>query len=238
MAHNSILVVEDNERLRRFMCNALEKAGYTVFRASSAPEAFKILKEEFLDLVLLDLMLGDSNGIEILKTVRRQDEDMPVMIVSSVQDQETKVDGFALGCDDFVTKPFYIDELLGRIKRILKRARPRLSEGILSSDTIESGPFVLNIQNCSVVKKGQPLPLRKKLFELFLFFVRHPGMVLSNEVLFDRAWDSRDGLNSNSLYVHIRQLRKIIEDDAESPYHIKTVRGVGYVYTADGNWQG
>lgn len=225
-----ILVVEDNERLRSFVAGALKKADYAVREAGDGKAAREILKKEFLNLVLLDLNLGDSNGIEILRMIRRQDEELPVIIISSDQSHNSKVDGFDVGCDDYITKPFYVDELLGRVRRILKRARPRTNGMRILDETIESGPFSVDVGSLAVHKNGRPIEMRKKLFELFLFFMRHPDTLLTNEALFDRAWDIREGVNVNSLYVHIRQLRELIEDDPAKPMHIVTVRGAGYMY--------
>ncbi len=234
MDNRTILVVEDNDRLRRYIRGTLEKVGFRVREAESGKTAYAILRSEFLDLVLLDLRLGDVDGLEILKTIRRQDEQLPVIIVSSVDDRDVKVDGFEVGCDDYVTKPFYAEELLGRVRRLLRRARPRPEGDRIVPETIASGPFTLDVSSLSVHKNGVPIQMRKKLFELFLFFVRHPDMVLTKEALFDRAWDARDGMNENSLYVHIRQLRLLIEDDPATPHFIRTVRSAGFLYSVHG----
>ena len=231
MDRHSILVVEDNDRLRRFIISNLTKAGYTVFEAESGKAAYTVLKEQYLDLILLDLRLGDLDGIEILKTIRRQDEDLPVIIVSSIVDQGVKLDGFEIGCDDYITKPFYIEELLGRVRRLLKRTRSHSGSNAGITERILSGPFNLDVKTLGVTKDGSPISMRRKLFDLFLFFVRHPDTILSNEALFDRAWDSREGMNENSLYVHIRQLRTLIEEDPSEPRFIKTVRNAGYIYS-------
>ncbi|MBU0927178.1 MAG: response regulator transcription factor [Spirochaetes bacterium] len=229
MESSTILVVEDNDRLRRFMASSLRKAGYEALEAGSAEQAHARLKDSCLDLVLLDLRLGTSDGMGVLRTIRRQDEDLPVMIVSSMDDQDTKLGGFDVGCDDYITKPFYIEELLGRVRRLLKRARPRSGRAIV--ERLTSGPFEFDIASMSVAKDGRPLQMRRKLFDLLLFFARHPDQVLSNEALYDRAWDSRGEISDNSIYVHIRQLRALIEEDPSSPRYIRTVRNAGYVYS-------
>lgn len=232
MEQESILIVEDNDRLRRFVSSALTKNGYKIFEAESGKAAYSVLKQNYLDLVLLDLKLGDVNGIEILKTIRRQDEKMPVIIISSVNDRNVKVDGFEIGCDDYITKPFYVDELLGRVKRLLKRTAHRVGSAVPISQRLISGPFEFEISSLSVYKNGTQIAMRKKLFDLFLYFVRHEGVILSNENLFNEVWDFREDLNDNSLYVHIRHLRSLIEDDPSKPLYIRTVRNAGYVYEA------
>lgn len=237
MEQETILIVEDNSRLRKFMASSLKREGYQVEEASSGKEAYKHLREKLLDLVLLDLKLSDAMGIDILQTIRRQDEHLPVIIVSSINDRTMKVDGFEIGCDDYITKPFYVEELLVRVKRLLKRSaegnvNPRKSKGI--REVIESGPFELDMHSLEVRKNGTPLEMRKKLFELLLFFLQHPDTVFSNEQIHEQVWDSRGGVSENSLYVHIRQLRQLIEDDPSKPRYIKTVRNSGYRYSAGG----
>ena len=216
------------------MASSLTREGYQVQEAESGKEAYEQLKNNLLDLVLLDLRLNDANGIDILQTIRRQDDHLPVIIVSSINDRTMKVDGFEIGCDDYITKPFYVEELLVRVKRLLKRS----SNGSCSSvrgkkieEIIESGPFSLNIHAMEIKKEGKALEMRKKLFELFLFFLQNPDTVFSNEQIHNHVWGSREEFSENSLYVHIRQLRQIIEDDPAKPRYIKTVRKAGYRYS-------
>ncbi|MBI9106617.1 MAG: response regulator transcription factor [Spirochaetales bacterium] len=231
MEKKLILVIEDNGRLRRYVCSNLKKAGYSVLEADSEKAAYSLLKQQYPDLILLDLRLGDYDGIEILRTIRKQEEYLPIIIVSSIDNQDIKVDGFNIGCDDYITKPFYIEELLGRVKRLLKRSAHQNEERSAISEVIKSGPFSLDINLLSVTKNGDPIVMRKKLFDLFLFFVRHPGMVVSYELLYNRIWDSLDDRKEGSLYVHIRHLRSLIEDNPSRPHYIKTIKNVGYVYS-------
>lgn len=230
MDKSTILVVEDNGRLRRFVSSNLKKNGYNVLEADSGKAAFEILKKSVPDLILLDLRLGDSNGIDILKTIRRQDE-LPVIIVSSIDSQNTKIDGFNIGCDDYITKPFYIEELLVRVKRLLERTEESKTQNNHIQETITSGPFTININSLSIYKNGKPIIMRKKLFEIFLFFVQNPEMIISYELLFNRIWGASESSRESSLYVHIRNLRSLIEDDPSKPKHIKTVKNSGYIYT-------
>lgn len=229
--NKKILVVEDSDRLRKFMVTNLEKTGYQTFEADSVRSAFDELKKNSIDLVLLDLRLTDSHGIEILKTIRRQNDFLPVIVVSSVSDLATKVNTFNNGCDDYITKPFYVDELLMRVERTLKRASIMRQNYDSIVEHLSSGPFILNIQNLTCTKNNMPIVMRKKIFMLMLFFLCNPDIVLSNQMLFDRVWDSIDKVNENSIYVHIRELRNLIEEDSSHPIYIRTVRGVGYLYS-------
>jgi len=226
-----ILIVEDSQRLRRFIVTNLEKTGYLTREADSVKSAFEVLKTTKIDLVLLDLRLTNSNGIEILKAIRRQSDFLPVIIVSSLADQKTKVNSFNYDCDDYITKPFYVDELLMRVKRNLDRAITLKKTSALIVENISLGPFVVDVNNSSCTKNGLLLTMRKKVFLLMLFFVRNPNTVLSNQMLFDRVWDPMDKVSENSLYVHIRELRGLIEDDPSLPVYICSVRGVGYRFS-------
>lgn len=169
-----ILVVEDNTQLRKYIQSTLERAGYLVTTADSGEAAYSRLRYEDFDLVLLDLMLGDTNGLEILRLIRKQDEVLPVIIVSTCLDITVKVDGFEIGCDDYLTKPFYSEELLSRVKRQMKRlsalAEPPTSTTI--AETINCPPFVLDLRQNRLEKNGAAIEIRRKLFDIMLYLVQ------------------------------------------------------------------
>jgi two-component system, OmpR family, alkaline phosphatase synthesis response regulator PhoP len=232
-----ILIVEDYKPIRTFMASTFREAGHAVTEAPTGKDAYACLRFRVYDLVLLDLKLDDVDGMEILKTIRRQDESTPVMIVSSTQDLDTKVCGFEVGCDDYVTKPFHAAELVGRARRLLRRSKRERSAPASDAsrqpvqDRIETGPFSLDLRGFRVLKNGKPLDMRKKVFDLFLHFVKNPNVVLSKEALHRQAWPFEDEVNENSLYVHIHKLRSLIENDPAHPVHLRTVRGVGFKFT-------
>lgn len=225
----SVLVIEDVAQLRNFIVGTLEKAGYAVEAAGSASAGHAALRTGMFDLVLLDLKLGDGNGLDILRAVRRHETDLPVIIVSSLEDLSTKVESFDLGCDDYVTKPFYAEELLARMRRILKRTAGRPRARLPQSDIVASGPFTLNTGAMTVRKGGVDIPMRRKLFELFHIFACHPDTVLSAAALESFGWAVEGG--DNSLYVYVRLLRSLVEDDPDRPCFITTVRRSGYRYS-------
>ncbi|GAB6088946.1 response regulator transcription factor [Spirochaeta dissipatitropha] len=215
------------------MTGTLEKDGYIVTAASSAESAYSRLKNERFDLVLLDLILGDSHGLDILRLIRRQDEFIPVIIVSSCMDTSIKVNGFEIGCDDYLTKPFYSEELLSRVKRQLKRqsAFSNTKRETFIDDSISIGNLTLNLRSNELLKDGKPIEIRRKLFELLLYFIQNKNQTLTKESILNHCWDDHEDGSNNTLYVHIRQLRSLIEDDAANPELIKTVRGIGFRFT-------
>jgi DNA-binding response OmpR family regulator len=235
-----ILIIEDYKPIRTFIASTFRDAGHGVTEAGTGKEAYACLRSRVYDLILLDLKLDDVDGMEILRTIRRQDESTPVMIVSSTQNLDTKVCGFEIGCDDYVTKPFHAAELVGRARRLLRRSKrersappPAEASRQPVQDRIHSGPFVLDLRGFRVFKNGQQLEMRKKVFDLFLHFVKNPTVVLTKETLHRQAWPFEDEVNENSLYVHIHKLRSLIEDDPSHPVFLKTIRGVGFTFTPD-----
>ncbi len=229
-----VLVIEDSKPVRKLICHALWDEGYATAEAATRVDAFELLRESCFDLVLLDLTLGDGNGMDVLEVIRRQDDEIPVMIVSSTASIHVKVSAFDSGCDDYVTKPFDPAELLGRVRRLLRRSTPRRTAGPDPRQPIEqeihAGPFRLDLRSGKVRKNGIPLSMRKKVFDLFVFFVRNADQILSKELLHERIWNGSTEANANSIYVHIHELRSIIEDDPSRPVCLQTVRGLGFVF--------
>lgn len=233
----AILVIEDVKQLADFIKQILISAGYAVVVASSAEEAYEVLHGRTFDLVLLDLRLGGetpNSGVDILRIIRRQDAYLPVIIVSAVGDLDIKVNTFEIGCDDYITKPFAVEELLGRVRRLLKRSTAVSWPAVPIEKQLDSGPFSFNVTSLVVEKNGVVLPLRHKLFNLFLFFALHPDMILTSEYLIAADWNVGRGCGENNLYVHICQLRSVIEDDPSFPRFIHTVRKAGYRYSPTG----
>ncbi|SIQ08664.1 two-component system, OmpR family, alkaline phosphatase synthesis response regulator PhoP/two-component system, OmpR family, response regulator RegX3 [Alkalispirochaeta americana] len=228
-----ILVIEDNDPVRTFIARTLEEDGFAVEQAPDCSVAFSKLRHDCYDLVLLDLKLGDGDGMDILKTIRRQDETLPVIIVSSLQDINTKVGGFEIGCDDYITKPFQAAELIWRIRRLLRRSSRQGCRDLIHQQ-LRAGPFFLDIKEVCAYRDGKPLRMRRKLFDILLFMAQNPDVVLTKEAIHERVWDSREDLNENSLYVHIHQLRTIIEDNPSHPKYLKTVRGLGFSFHPQG----
>lgn len=234
-SERSILVVEDSERLNDFISSQLTKNGYMVTQAFNGKQAFKNLKNGYFDLVILDIKLGDIDGLQILKTIRSQDKTLPVMIISSISDDETKIEGFRIGCDDYLTKPFYANDMLMRVNRMIERSKIEGLQHTPVQQVMAAGPFEADIASQTIRKNGNPIPMRKKYFDIMVYFMKHPNIVIPFRTLYEQVWN-REAVDQSSiesnLYVNIRNLRMLIEDDTAEPTFIQTVRHTGYIFVA------
>lgn len=232
-----IMIVEDSEPLNNFIAKNLAAQGFAVIQCFNAKEAFKKLSKNFVSLVILDLNLGDGiGGMKVLRSIRLQDRILPVMIVSSINTDKSKVEGFREGCDDYIAKPFYIEELILRVKRMLEKY---LLIGF-SKNTIETryknGIFELDLDELAVFKNGKKIPMRKKQFDMMLYFIRNANKILPFESIYQNVWNEpipdEKTLESN-IYVNIRALRNLIEDDKKNPRHIVSVSKCGYIFVPE-----
>lgn len=225
MADARILVIDDESDIRRLIGIHLQEAGMQYTVVKSGNHALTLLKRESFDLIVLDLMMDDTDGFEVLKHIRIAQNHTPVIIVSAVNQIGTKIETLGLGADDYVTKPFIPGELIARIEANIRRSRH--SSPILESDTIQCAPIHLNVANLVVNKYDDPYLLSQTESELLAALMRFPGRTFTKEELYQAVW-KHDHFDANNLSVYINYLRKKIEDDPKSPQYIKTVRGIGY----------
>ncbi len=234
-SEKTILVVEDSERLNEFISTQLKKNGYSITQAFNGKQAFKFLKNGFFDLVILDIKLGDIDGLQILKTIRVQDKTLPVMIISSISDDETKLAGFRIGCDDYLTKPFYASDMIMRVNRMIERNTTERLRQAPIKQLLTAGPFEADIGAQTIKKNGVLLPMRKKYFDIMVYLMQHPNVVIPFRTLYEQVWNKEameDTAVESNLYVNIRNLRMIVEDDAAEPTYIQSVRHNGYIFVA------
>ena len=229
-----ILIVEDSEDLNNFMAKNLRNQNYEVIQCFNAEEAYRQFSKNPVSLVILDLNLGDGkNGLEILHSIRIQTKMLPVIIVSSIQNEKIKVKGFQEGCDDYIVKPFYIDELILRVKRMLEKFAFTGFKKESIEEVYSCGIFKIDTSTQVVYKKEKEIPMRKKQFDLILYFIRNPNKILSFETIFQNVWNEpvpdEKTLESN-IYVNIKTLRNLIEDDKKNPKHIVSVSKCGYIF--------
>jgi two-component system phosphate regulon response regulator PhoB len=223
-----ILVVEDETALVRLLRYNLEKEGFEVLAATDGEEALLILAERRIDLVLLDWMLPSVSGIEICRQIRRRTEprNLPDFMLTARGAEGDRIRGLNAGADDYIAKPFSYDELLARINAVLRRIRPALSEEKLAFADLE-----MNIATHRVTREDEAVRLGPTEFRLLRFLLEHPGRVFDRDQLIDAVWGHDIYVDSRTVDVHIRRLRKALNAGGR-PDLIRTVRSAGYALDA------
>ena len=226
-----ILVAEDDMNIRIGLVDTLESEGYQVTEAKDGRQALELFSKFFFDLVLLDIMMPEKSGYDVCRDIRRQNEDVCIIMLTAKGDEIDKVVGLKLGADDYVTKPFGVHELLARIAAVLrrgKRALPGKNEVI--HDVFIFGEFEVNSKTYKLFKNGSTIDLSERELKLILLFHAHPGEVLSRDNILNAVWGLDYLGTTRTLDQHIAQLRKKVETDSTNPSLITTIHGVGYRY--------
>jgi len=215
-----ILVVDDDKNTRMFFSAVLENAGYTVYTACDGIDALDIMDKEHIDLVVLDIMMPKMDGYEFTRTLRESDNNLPILMVSAKQLPADKHKGFSVGTDDYITKPIDDEEMLYRIKALLRRAK------IASDRKIEIGEVVLDYDSLTVSRAGEVQELPQKEFLLLYKLLSYPGKIFTRIQLMDEIWGAESDTGWETVTVHIGRLRKRFESYPE--FSIESVRGLGY----------
>jgi two-component system KDP operon response regulator KdpE len=223
-----ILVVDDEPPIRRLLRNTLTVQDYRVVEAATGGEALDSLRRDKPDLIILDLGLPDVEGIDLVRQIRARSQ-VPVVVLSSRGDEKSKVSALDLGADDYVTKPFGIDELMARVRTAL---RHRLQEQG-GRPVFHSGDLAVDLVRRRVTVDGREVKLSPKEYDILQQFVIHAGKVLTHRHLLREVWNAEDAGDVQSLRVFIRQLRQKLEADPARPRHILTEPGVGYRLLAE-----
>ncbi|MEK4405904.1 response regulator transcription factor [Sporosarcina sp. FSL K6-6792] len=223
-----ILIIEDEENIARVLQLELEFEGYETGIAHTGPDGLIKYREQQWDLVLLDLMLPGLNGLDVLRRIRATEADTPVILLTAKSDVEDKVAGLDLGANDYVTKPFEIDELLARIRSALRFSKPVASVETKDEHLFEFAGLSLHEQTRDVTRNGRSIELTPREYDLLLHLLKHPNQVLSREQMLDAVWGFDYYGDTNVVDVYIRYVRKKIEQGEKSTL-IQTIRGVGYV---------
>lgn len=220
----SVLLVEDDPRVRRVLRLALEDEGFSITEAADGEQCLERFEEVAPDIVLLDLMLPDRDGFSVCREVRRR-SDVPVIMVTARTDSHDVVAGLESGADDYVTKPLVAKELAARIRALLRRAEPAAGR---PPRHVISGELEIGVDDGVVTRDGVPVALTHTEFRLLAELAVAEGRICSREHLLDRVWGYGYFGDSRIVDVHIRRLRTKIERDPASPRHVVTVRGLGY----------
>jgi two-component system, OmpR family, response regulator RegX3 len=224
-----ILVVEDEESLADTVRYNLEREGFAVAVASDGRKALEQFRVEDPSLVILDLMLPEMSGLDVCRQIR-QISNVPIIMVTAKDSEADKVSGLELGADDYVTKPFSVRELVSRVRAHLRRAGMHPAEP--EEDVLNGGPVSLDVARHEVLVRGQTVGFPPKEFELLETFLRRPGRLLTRDFLIEEVWGAGYFGDTKTLDVHVKRLRKKVEQDPHQPKHLITVRGLGYKFVA------
>lgn len=218
-----ILIVEDEAKLSRVLEIELKYENYETAIADNGQDALTFMLEESWDLVLLDIMIPALSGLEVLRRFRRQDEHTPVILLTARDEVHDKVSGLDLGANDYVTKPFQIEELLARIRAHLRQGENEQQ----NEEKLMLGDLEVDLQTRDVVRAGQKMTLTPREFDLLVCLLQHKNQVLTREQLIAQVWGYDYVGDTNVVDVYIRYVRQKIDNGFE-PAYIQTVRGVGY----------
>ena len=224
-----ILIVEDNSELGTLIRDLLSREGYSVELLENGEMAILRLKEEDYKLMLLDVMLPGLDGFETLRLLRKE-QDIPVLIMSAKDDDDSKILGLDIGADDYIGKPFYFPFLLSKVKAILRRNYPDSSE---DNKIIKYKDLSVDLNTMTVHKGDKLLQIGGKELEILIYFLKHPEKVIPKETLFDAVWGSDCDSDVSTLTVYIKWLREKLGDDPKDPKYIHTVWRVGYRFGGD-----
>jgi DNA-binding response OmpR family regulator len=219
----TVLVVDDEQTIREIVVRYLARDGFRTLEAADGDRARRLVEDEKPDLVVLDVMLPGTDGLELCRWIR-SGSTLPIIMLTARGEESDRIIGLDLGADDYVTKPFSPRELAARVRTVLRRAEP--SEP--TEERLAFNGLVIDSATHEVSKEGQPLRLTAREFQLLWFLASHPQRVFSREQLMRRVWGYSSALDTGTVTVHVRRLREKIEDEPSRPRHLETVWGVGY----------
>ena len=221
--NEKILVVDDNDEIRDIVRLYLKNSNFEVFEAKNGKDALNFLKNNKISLMILDIMMPEVDGIEVLKAIGN-DRDFPIIFLSAKSSVKDKIEGLYLGADDYLAKPFDPGELVARVIALLRRNNRKLNNNI-----VKIGNLSWDKENRLVYKDDNLLTLRSKEYELLTMFMTTPGKVFTKQEIYENLWQEYYFEDDNTIMVHISNLREKIESNPKSPSKIITIRGLGYM---------
>lgn len=225
-----ILVVEDDKEIREGILIYLKNQGYLVFQAENGLEGLKVIEQEKIHLAIVDIMMPVMDGITMLMKLRETNHEFPVIMLSAKSEEVDKIMGLNMGADDYVTKPFTPLELLARVNSHLRRYAKYLSavsEEGEKEHIYTIGGLELNEDTVEVTVDGEPVRLTPMEFKIVQLLIKNPGRVFSADEIYERIWNEK-AVNTDTIMVHVRNIREKIETDPRNPKYLKVVWGVGY----------
>ncbi len=220
----NIMVVEDEESIRKFIKINLDREGYAVYEASSGEEALEIVQNEQIDIAILDVMLPGIDGFEVLKELRNKYPKMGIIMLTAKSQDTDKIMGLEYGSDDYMTKPFNPAELILRIKSLIRR----LDFDSENKNILEFGPFKLDLSSREFYKNNVKIELTRTEFAIIDLFMSNPGKAFDRDQILDIIWGVDFSGDGKVVDVNIRRLRSKIEEDPSKPIYIETIWGIGY----------
>jgi DNA-binding response OmpR family regulator len=228
--NQTILIVDDEETIREVVRRYLEREGFAVQEAADGFEALDAIKTNPPDLIVLDLMLPGIDGLSLTQHIR-QDRHIPIIMLTAKGEANDRIRGLDMGADDYMAKPFSPQEVVSRVRAVLRRTGADSS--IFSGNTLEFQGLHIDPTSRGVSLKGNPITLTAKEFDLLYFFVNNPRRVFSRAQLLDKVWGNELYTDPSTVTVHIRRLREKIENDPSKPKYLITVWGVGYKFEGE-----
>lgn len=217
-----ILLIEDDQRIRIEVMDAMRAADFDVEAALTLGSAREMIQREF-DLVLLDLGLPDGDGLDLCREVRGAGRGVPILVLTARDDPSSRVNGLESGADDYVVKPFHMPELVARVRGLLRRSGRQSGDGLY-----RLGPMWADRELRKAGCDGRDFQLRRREFDLLLFLMQHPGRPWSREQLLDRVWGADFDGDARTVDIHVRRVRQQIEDNPSRPAWLTTEFGIGY----------
>ncbi|WP_342423923.1 response regulator transcription factor [Paenibacillus sp. FSL E2-0178] len=216
----NILVVEDDAKLRQLFCTVLTRNGYQALPAVNGEDALDVLDKEYIDLIICDIMMPRMDGFELTRTLRDNNQQLPILMVTARENFADKQQGFLVGIDDYMVKPINVNEMILRVGALLRRAK------IISERKIEWGETVLDYDTLTVIQGLESILLPQKEFYLLYKMISYPNKIFTKQQLMDEIWGMDSESDEHTVVVHINRLRERFRDSAD--FEIVTVRGLGY----------
>ena len=222
---DKVLIVDDDLAICKLLSKVMKSNDLETTVVNSGTDALKIIETHTFDIILMDIMLGDMEGFDVIKTIRTRGISTPIMVISGRNEDYDSLYGLSLGADDYITKPFRPLVLGAKVKALIRRNKNMILD---ASERLECGPFSYDPAAMRFYKNGEELILSSKEASLFLLFLKHPQQVFTKDMIYEHVWGNTIAIDDNAIMVYINRLRGKIEDDRQNPTHIITVRGLGY----------
>ena len=229
MEKKTVLIVEDEKNIVDILRFNLQREGYDTLEAYDGETGLSLAREKRPDIILLDVMLPRMIGFDVCRALREEGDNVPILILTAREEEADKVLGLEIGADDYITKPFSVRELMARVKANIRRTKMLTAP---AGKTVSSGDLTVDTDSCQVCKRGDPVELTQREYELLTFLAAHPGRVYSRVDLMEQVWNyGFVGEDVRTVDVAVRRLREKLEDNPAEPVYILTRRGMGYYFS-------